>query len=174
LLEDFFKIILNLKNIQRKGWVVKLGIKNPESVADHSYSMTLMSMIVSELQGLNTNKIVKMSLLHDLAESSVGDFTPEEISKEKKLELENKVMTKILKELPNELIKNYQDIWNEFQLGESNESIFVHEMDKLEMVFQAKHYIDKGFSKEKIQIFIDSANNEIKNKDLKEIVSKLF
>ncbi len=174
MIEDFFKIILDLKNIQRKGWVVKLGIKNPESVADHSYSMTLMSMIVSELQGLNTNKIVKMSLLHDLAESSVGDFTPEEISKEKKIELENNVMTKILKELPNELIKNYQDIWNEFQLGESNESIFVHEMDKLEMVFQAKHYIDKGFSKEKIQIFIDSANNEIKNKDLKEIVSKLF
>ncbi len=174
MIEDFFKIILGLKNIQRKGWVVKLGIKNPESVADHSYSMTLMSMIVSELQGLNTNKIVKMSLLHDLAESSVGDFTPEEISKEKKLELENNVMTKILKELPNELIKNYQNIWNEFQLGKSDESIFVHEMDKLEMVFQAKHYIDTGFSKEKIQTFIDSANNEIKNKDLKEIMSKLF
>ena len=174
MIEDFFKIILDLKNIQRKGWLDKIGIKNPESVADHSYSMTLMSMIVSELQGLNTNKIVKMALLHDLAESSVGDFTPEEIPKRKKLELENIAMKKILKELPTELIKNYQDVWNDFLLGESDESIFVHEMDKLEMVFQAKHYIDKGFSKEKIQTFIDSANNEIKNKDLKKIITKLF
>jgi putative hydrolase of HD superfamily len=174
LIEDFFKIILDLKNIQRKGWLDKIGIKNPESVADHSYSMTLMSMIVSELQGLNTNKIVKMALLHDLAESSVGDFTPEEIPKRRKLELENIAMKKILKELPNELIKNYQEVWNDFLLGESDESIFVHEMDKLEMVFQAKHYIDKGFSKEKIQTFIDSANNEIKNKDLKKIITKLF
>jgi putative hydrolase of HD superfamily len=174
LLEDFFKIILDLKNIQRKGWIDKLGIQNPESVADHSYSMTLMSMIVSELQGLNTNKIVKMSLLHDLAESNVGDFTPGEISKTRKLELENNAMKKILAKLPNELINNYQDVWNEFLLGESEESVFVHEMDKLEMIFQAKQYMEEGFSKEKIQTFIDSANNEIKNKNLKDIITKLF
>jgi putative hydrolase of HD superfamily len=174
LIEDFFKIILDLKNIQRKGWIDKLGIKNPESVADHSYSMALMSMIVSELHGLNTNKIVKMALLHDLSESIVGDYTPEEISKQKKLELENDAMKKILEKLPHELIKNYQDAWNEFLVGESEESIFVHEMDKLEMIFQAKQYLDEGFSKEKIQPFVDSANNEIKNKDLKEIITKLF
>lgn len=174
MLEDFFKVILDLKNIQRKGWIDKLGIKNPESVADHTYSMTLMSMIVSDLQGLNTNKIVRMSLLHDLAESNVGDFTPEQISKKRKLELENTTMKKILKKLPNELIERYQDIWNEFLIGESEESIFVHEMDKLEMVFQAKQYMNEGFSKEKIQPFIDSANNEIKNEDLKEIITKLF
>ncbi len=174
MLEDFFKIILDLKNVQRKGWIDKIGIKDPESVADHSFSMTLMSMIVSELHGLDTNKIVKMSLLHDLAEANVGDFTPGEISKTKKLELENDAMRKILTELPNELIKNYQDVWNEFLIGKSEESIFVHEMDKLEMAFQAKQYMDEGNSKEKIQPFIDSANNEIKNKNLKEIMNKLF
>jgi len=174
LIEGFFKIILDLKNIQRKGWIDKLGIKNPESVADHSYSMTLMSMILSELQGLNTNKIVKMALLHDLAESNIGDFTPGEISDTKKSELENNAMKKILNELPSELIKNYQDVWNEFLIGESEEAIFVHDMDKVEMVFQAKQYVDKGISKEKIQPFIDSANNKIKNKELKEIINKLF
>jgi len=174
LLEDFFKIILDLKNVQRKGWIDKIGIKDPESVADHSFSMTLMSMIVSELHGLDTNKIVKMSLLHDLSEANVGDFIPGEISKTKKLELENDAMRKILTELPNELIKNYQDVWDEFLIGKSEESIFVHEMDKLEMAFQAKQYMDEGNSKEKIQPFIDSANNEIKNKNLKEIMNKLF
>ena len=174
MIEDFFKNILDLKNIQRKGWIDKLDIKNPESVADHSYSMTLMSMIVSELHDFNTNKIVKMALLHDLAESIVGDYTPGEISKQKKIELENDAMKKILEKLPHELIKNYQDVWNEFLVGESEESIFVHEMDKLEMIFQAKQYLDEGFSKEKIQAFIDSANNEIKSKDLKEIITKLF
>ena len=174
MLEDFFKNILDLKNIQRKGWINKLGIKNPESVADHSYSMTLMSMIISELHGLNTNKIVRMASLHDLAESKVGDFTPDEISKSRKLELENNAMNEILSHLPNELTKDYQEIWNEFLLCKSEEAIFVHEMDKLEMVFQAKKYLDEGFSKENIQPFIDSANNEITNKDLKEIISKLF
>ncbi len=174
MLEDFFKIIINLKNIQRKGWMQKLEIKNPESVADHSYSMAIMAMILSELQKLDTKKILEMTLLHDLVESVVGDFTPEEISKPKKLELENTAMEKILNILPENLIEVYQKIWNEFQLGSSEEAIFVHEMDKLEMVFQAKNYVDKGFPKEKIQPFLDTANTEIKNKHLREIMSNLF
>jgi putative hydrolase of HD superfamily len=174
LLEDFFKIIINLKNVQRKGWMQKLEIKNPESVADHSFSMALMAMILSELQKLDTKKILEMTLLHDLVESVVGDFTPEEISKPKKLQLENTAMEKILHILPENIIEVYQKIWNEFQLGSSEEAIFVHEMDKLEMVFQAKNYVDKGFPKEKIQPFLDTANTEIKNKHLREIMSNLF
>ncbi len=174
MLEDFFKIIIDLKNVQRKGWTHELKIKNPESVADHSYSMALMAMILSEIHKLDTKKIVKMTLLHDLVESVVGDFTPEEISKPKKLELENTAMEKILNILPENLIEVYQKIWNEFQIGDSEESIFVHEMDKLEMVFQAKYYVDKGFPKEKIQPFLDTANTEIKNKHLREIMSNLF
>ena len=47
-------------------------------------------------------------------------------------------------------------------------------MDKLEMVFQAKYYVDKGVPKEKIQPFLDTANTEIKNKHLREIMSNLF
>ena len=174
MLEDFFKIIINLKEIKRKGWIDKLGLDNVESVADHSYSMTFMSMILSEMQGLDTTKIVKMSLLHDLAESSIGDFTPDDISKEKKIELENNAMGKIIENLPEKLADDYLSIWDEFLSCTSKEAIFVHEMDKLEMVFQAKNYLNNGIPKEKIQTFIDSANAEIKNKDLKDMISKLF
>ncbi len=174
MLEDFFKLIIDLKDVQRKGWMHKLKIKNPESVADHSFSMALMAMILSELHKLDTKKIVKMTLLHDLVESKVGDFTPEEISKPKKIELENTAMEKILNILPENLIEGYLKIWNEFQFAKSEEAIFVHEMDKLEMFFQAKHYVDKGYSKEKIQPFLDTANTEIKNKHMKEIMSNLF
>lgn len=174
MLEDFFKEVLDLKNVQRKGWIKKLDIKNPESVADHSYSLTLMSMIISELQELNTSKIVKMALLHDLAESHIGDFTPEEISKDEKLKLENDAMKKILGKLPNNLLDDYNYIWDEFLTCKTKESVFVHEMDKFEMAFQAIYYLNKGFSKEKIQPFVESAKNEIENKDLKEIINKLF
>lgn len=174
MLEDFFQDIINLKNIQRKGWKTHLNIKNPESVAAHSYSMTLMAMILSEIQKLDTSKIVKMSLLHDLAESAVGDFTPGEISKEKKLALENDAMSKILLKLPRKLSNNYKKIWDEYQTHKSKESKFVHDVDKFEMVFQAKNYLNEGFSKEKIQSFIDTADKEISNEQLRQIVSNLF
>ena len=174
MLEEFFKIIINLKDIQRKGWKNKLALEHVESVADHSYSMTLMAMILSDLQGLDSTKIMKMSLLHDLVESVVGDFTPEEISKAKKHELENKEMKIILSKLPSNLINKYNDLWDEFQIQESKESIFVHELDRLEMLYQAKKYLDNGIPREKIQPFIDTGNNEIKNEKLRELISDLF
>ena len=174
MLKDFFQIIINLKEIERKGWKTKLSLENVESVADHSYSMTLMSMILSDLQGLDSNKIMKISLLHDLVEAVTGDFTPEEISKEKKFELENKEMEKILSKLPDNLNEEYSSLWSEFQNQKSKEAIFVHELDKLEMIFQAKKYLDDGISKEKIKPFIDSAKKQIKNEKIKQLISDLF
>ncbi len=174
MLEDFFKIIIDLKRIQRKGWKNKLSLEDVESVADHSYSMTLMAMILSDLLGFDTKNIMKMALLHDLVEAVVGDLTPEEISKIEKQELENVEMKKILSKLPDKLNDEYSKIWNEFQKYESKEAIFVHELDKLEMVYQAKKYLNDGIPKEKIQCFIDTANNEIKNVKLKEMISNLL
>lgn len=174
MLDDFFKIIIDLKGIQRKGWKNNLALENVESVADHSYSMTLMAMILSDLQGLDTKKIMKMSLLHDLVEAKVGDFTPGEISKEKKQEIENNAMKKILSMLPNNLNKEYNELWNEFQKHDSKEAIFVHELDKLEMVYQAKKYLEDGIPKDQIQSFIDTANNEIKNVKMRELISDLL
>ena len=87
LLLDFFNIIANLKTIPRQGWIDKLKIENPESVSDHTFSMSVMAMIFSDIQKLDTLKVLKMSLLHDIAESYTGDITPEQIPKEEKTNL---------------------------------------------------------------------------------------
>ena len=69
MLFDFFYIVSELKKVQRKGWHDKVGITHPESVADHSYGTAIMAMIFSDNSGsLNTERIMKMALLHDLAE----------------------------------------------------------------------------------------------------------
>lgn len=46
----------------------------PESVADHSYRAAVLAMALPP--GLDRDRCVKMALLHDLAESMVGDITP--------------------------------------------------------------------------------------------------
>ena len=103
-------------------------------------------MIFSDLKQYNTEKILKMSLLHDLAESVIGDLTPGEISKIKKAELENITMKNILENLPPNLAEYYSNIWNEYQDNQTEESILVHEFDRLDMVFQAKKYSESGHS----------------------------
>ncbi len=174
MINEFFEIAANLKNVPRKGWIDKLGINSPESVADHCYSTTLMAMVFSDLQKLDTKKVIKISLLHDLAESITGDLTPDDISKHEKKELEEKTIGQILNNLPEFLSKEYSILWKEYQDNQTNESKLVHEVDKLEMALQAKIYSDQGQSKEKLQSFFDSANQDIQNEELKKIFQQIF
>ena len=171
---DFFKTAVNLKNISRQGWMDKLSLKNPESVADHSYSMAIMGMIISDLGNYNSEKILKMILLHDLAESEIGDYTPNQISKEDKIIIENNAYGKILSTLPESIKLQYTQIWNEYQDQESPESIIVHQIDKLEMALQAKIYQKSGKTMEDIEPFLESAKRSITNKKLKELFTKII
>ena len=74
-----------------------------------------MSMIYSDLHELDTEKIIKMALLHDLAESITGDLTPDKIPKKSKREKENLAMKQILSNIPNKISKSYYKIWDEYQ-----------------------------------------------------------
>jgi putative hydrolase of HD superfamily len=169
-LDEFFKTVLKLKTVPRQGWKNKLGLKNPESVADHCYSMTVMAMVLSDLKKLDTFKIIKMSLLHDLAETMTGDLTPDKMSKSKKERLENLVMRKILHSLP--LKSEYWKLWQEYQKNTSKESRLLHQIDKLEMVYQAKQYAKSGFKKTTLDSFVKSAKSEIIDPDLQKLFSK--
>lgn len=160
---SFFRIVCNLKTIKRSGWIHKSNITSPESVADHSYSMCMMSMILAEIINLDSGHIMKMVIIHDLAESLVGDHMPDDISSEEKQLVEDKAMKKIISKLPNSLRKKYLNIWNEYNDNITVNAKFVHSMDKLEMVLQAKEYEFEGYPKELLQPFIKSATDYISN-----------
>ena len=174
MLFDFFYIVSELKKVQRKGWHNKVGITHPESVADHSYGAAIMAMIFSDNGGnLDTERIIKMALLHDLAESITGDFIPGEIQKENKKIAENQAMDEILSKLPPTLLHKYRSIWNEYVDCTSKESVLLHEIDRLEMAVQAAKYFGEGFQKDKLQEFIESARREIKSKELLEVLDEI-
>ena len=174
MIGQFFQRVLELKNVPRQGWKEKLEIDNPESVADHSYSTSVMSMVLSDLDGLDTEKIIKMALLHDLSESIIGDITPDKMLKDEKINKENFAMKQILKNLPNKIAAQYFEIWSEYQKNSSQESKLLHDIDKLEMALQAKFYQDKGISKEKLHTFFNTAKKKIKNKNLRKILSNFM
>jgi len=171
---DFFKTAANLKKISRQGWIDKLSLDTPESVADHSYSMAVISMVISDLGNYNSEKIIKMVLLHDIAESKIGDYTPEQLSKEKKTELENNTFNEIIKNLPDLIKSQYLQIWKEYQENTSPESKLVHQIDKLEMVLQANIYKKDGHSQEKLESFFESAKIDIIDPKLKELFTEII
>ena len=173
MISDFFFQIAGLKKLPRSGWKIKVGLEDSESVAEHSYMMSVMSMVLSDLKSLDSEKVIKMSILHDWAESKIGDFMPDEIGQDKKSELENYAMTEILESLPEKIQFNYQEIWNEFLIRNTPESRLVHELDKLEMALQAKIY-ENDVDSEKVKPFIISAVEQIMDPDVKKILMDIL
>ena len=171
---DFFKTAANLKKVKRQGWIDKLSLEHPESVADHSYSMAIMGMILSDIGNCDSEKILKMILLHDLAESEIGDYTPGQITSEEKRKLEDETFYKISENLPADIKSQYQKIWDEYQENKSYESKLVHQIDRLEMVLQATIYENDGHSKENLSSFIESAKQGITDLKLKELFRKIL
>ena len=169
MISDFFFQIAGLKKLPRSGWKIKLGLTDSESVAEHSYMMSVMAMILSDLKNLDSEKIIKMTILHDWAESKIGDFMPEEIGYDKKSELETYAMMEILETLPAQIKAQYETLWNEFLVRETTEARLVHELDKLEMALQGKIY-EKQADPERVKPFIISAVEQIIDPDVKKVL----
>ncbi|MDH3312768.1 MAG: HD domain-containing protein [Nitrosopumilus sp.] len=171
---DFLKTAANLKKISRQGWVDKLSLNHPESVADHCYSMAIMSMVISDMRKYDSETILKMVLLHDLAEARIGDYTPNQLSIEKKKKLENNAFNKIIDNLPENIKSQYLQIWEDYQENISAESKLVHQIDRLEMALQAKLYQKEGHSENKLESFFESAKKDIDDPKLKELFTKII
>ena len=65
---------LHLKHILRTGWV-RAGVDAPESVAAHSWGMSILAMHLCP-EELDRMRVLEMCLVHDLPEVEVGDLTP--------------------------------------------------------------------------------------------------
>ncbi len=173
MIEDFFKIAANLKDTPRQGWIDKAGISHPESVAEHVFLTSLMAMTFGDYLKINSEKMMKLALLHDLSESITGDLTPEQISKDEKINLENKTMSEILNNLPEEIKNNYLELWHDYIDNKSIEAKILHEIDKLEMALQAVLY-SKKFTDKSFIVFLETAKNSIENPELKKIFNSLL
>ncbi len=175
LLKVYFEI-QSLKNLLRQGWLQK-GIKKEkcESVADHSFSTTLLAWLIADeyFSELDKNKIIQYTLVHEMGEIYAGDITPADgISEDKKYELELESVEKIFQKINQG--EKYIQLWKEFENSVNEEAKFVKQIDKLEMALQAHYYEDK--LEIDLKDFKDTARSKISDENLLELLelSKMF
>ena len=120
-----------------------------ESSAAHSWRLSLMTFVIaSELKlSLNTEKALKIAIVHDLAESITGDIdylliTNGKVSKEEKKKLEENAMQQIKNSLPKKIGNEIYNLWKEFETQSTNEGKFVKALDKLETL---THLVEVGY-----------------------------
>jgi len=148
---SFIEEIGILKSLPRTGWLIH-GIKNGESIADHCYRMTLLSMVLADTlvakgMKIDTEKVMRLSLLHEIAEARIGDipfttltYIPEEVKETG----ERKAVTSMLEKFGS-IGKWYQELWEEFEKNETIEAKLVRAADKLELMIQVLEYEKLGY-----------------------------
>ncbi len=166
---EFARLIGKLKKIPRSGWLKKVGVNNPESVAEHVFRQSILCMIVGDMLKLNTEKMIRMALLDDLHEAIIGDLMPEEQTKVGEKEYRNQEISgtrKLLSFISKELVDEYFDIWNELHQLKSEEAKIVRQLDKIEMVIQSLEYEEEGHDKKKLDEFWVDTEKRITDKEL--------
>jgi putative hydrolase of HD superfamily len=133
-----------LKRVPRTGWVMR-GVADAESVADHSFGVAFISLIVAEMldQTLDRTKLLTIALLHDLPESALGDIPApamRHFPPGAKREAEMEVLSALLRGVSN-LPREQWRVWQqEFEDGTSAEARLVRDADRLDMFIQAYVY----------------------------------
>ena len=151
---DFIAAAGKLKKLSRTGWI-ECGVPDSESVADHSFRVALIALVLADLKGLDALKAVRMALLHDLAEAETGDLTPTQkcTDPEGFKHEEDVAMQRLLEKLPGGIRGTFQSAWQEFSSTLTDEARLVRDADKLEMVIQASEYQKEGGDKSRFMRF---------------------
>lgn len=98
MIESLLKA-LELKDEKRTGQQL-YSVEDVDSIADHSWSVALLTLVFGEKEELDMEKALKMAIVHDLGEAETGDVAQRveeenmDISPEEKEEAERREVKK--------------------------------------------------------------------------------
>nr|ALS89100.1 HD domain protein [uncultured bacterium] len=130
--------------MDRTGWTLR-GLPNgTESVASHSFGVCVTAMMLADsikARGLEINceRVLRMALVHDWAETRVGDMpktATEYFGAESRRNAETLAFTDVVKGLePGE--SDYQSLYQDYENRTSLEARVVKAADVIDLLIQA-------------------------------------
>ena len=133
-----------LKRVRRSGWWV-LGIKDAETVAEHSFRCAVIGYVIAKLEKVSPYKVLIMTLFGDIQEARINDLhkMAQRYSNFKKAE--EKAFKEQIASLPKGIKDELGNFHREYNLQKTKESIIARDADILECLIQAKEYKEYGF-----------------------------
>jgi putative hydrolases of HD superfamily len=166
-LAELFRTLEHLKRTKRTGWIDR-GVPpaEVESVADHTLMTALIAWFVALSDpSLDAGKVLKLAIIHDMAEAIVGDrppYEPHEVpsrndpealraffsvrhlrtaeNKAAKQRDENAAAKALISLMPDGVAAEIDTLWEEYEAQESPEARFVKQVDTLEAYLQSRTY----------------------------------
>jgi putative hydrolases of HD superfamily len=161
---NFFAEAGLLKHVKRSGWWVA-GIKDPESVAEHSFRCAIIAYYMAHLEKVDPYKTVIMALFNDIHEARINDLHKMGHYYIDFKEAETKVFKDQIKDLDKTLKFELSRMRKSYVEQTTKESIVARDADILECLLQAKEYYESGHLKAKK--FFQRAPDYLKTKSAK-------
>ena len=110
--------------------------RRPESVAEHSWRTALMAMLLrDEFPDADTDKIIRMCLIHDLGECFTGDIPTFSKTDSDRI-TEDMLLKQWTNTLPPETAAVFSSLFAEMQAQNTQEAKIFRALDKLEALIQ--------------------------------------
>ena len=157
-----------------------------ESVAEHSWRITLMAYLVSdEFPEADLEKLMKMCLIHDLGEAFTGDIPTFEKS-EKDEEKEASLLDEWVKQLPEPFASEMLALYREMEERQTLEARIYKALDNLEALIQhnesdistwipLEYDLQMTYGNDKVQFseYLTRLRDEVRNDSKKKIAESI-
>ncbi len=111
------------------------------NVSEHTLRVAWIAIILAEREGVkDIGKLLKMALVHDIAESRTGDVNY--LSRQYTERKESNAIGDILKNTAIE--KEFIELWKECDKKETLEAKIIKDADNLDVDFELKEQFSKG------------------------------
>ena len=124
-----------LKDTLRSGYT---GEGRPESVAAHTWRLTLLIMTFADLMPkMDLLRLLKICVIHDLGEAINGDIpAPLQVGRASKSAEERQDFQSLIADLPQTVQAEFIDLWDDYEYGRSDEARMAKAFDKIETLLQ--------------------------------------
>ena len=112
-----------------------------ESVAEHCFRVIMIGYTLAKLNAhVDENRVMKMTLFHDILESRTGDLNY--VNKKYLTVDEEKAVNELAADLP--FGEELKALLKEFHEKKTEESLIANDADQLELILMLKEYGDLG------------------------------
>jgi putative hydrolase of HD superfamily len=146
-----------LKRIRRSGWW-HAGVRDPESVAEHSMRVAQLAAMIAAEEGADPVRAAFLGLWHDSQETRTGDL-PHTATAYLAKPAPRQITADQTDRLPDRSRDMIRGAVDEYESRLTPEARCAKDADKLEMLLQAVEYRDAGVCR--VDGWIDSAREDL-------------
>lgn len=157
-----------LKRVRRSGWWV-LGIKDAETVAEHSFRCSVIGYVIACMENVPAYKVLLMTLFNDIHEARINDLHKMSQRYVDARKAEDRAFSEQIAPLPEAMRKELRGMHGDYRKQKSKESIIARDADILECLIQAKEYHEYGY-KEAVK-FMKKAPRVLRTRSAKKLWS---